>query len=179
MAADSRSADGVLHERHEMSDAQIGVSRFWFDACDQPGAGRQLLRRGVQPHSSLNSGPCVRSVERHCAPRVCQRRRSRGCACASGVARARTASRLARPQTSAALRPAGLTKTVEVSLLGSIRVEMRPCRSTVSPHSKERYAARTSEHRRRAGQRRDDARLLSVSDSVRDPRSRVRHGGAH
>ena len=43
----------------------------------------------------------------------------------------------------------------------------------------ESHASRTSECHRRADQRRDDARLLSVSNLVRDPRSRVRHGVDH
>src|SRR5204862_2122809 len=164
----------LLPGRSHLSDAQVGVPRCWLEARDQPGAGGQLLRRGIHLYSVLNIESNVRSGERDCASRVCDAGCSGGCAGTSGVARARASSRLARSQISAALRPAGLSPALVVSLLGGIPTEMFV--SIYGRSWKERYAARTSERRRRACQRRDDARLLSVSDSVRDPRFRVRHG---
>jgi hypothetical protein len=68
MASHGGSADGVLHERHQLPDAQIGVASLRLDANDQPGAGRQLLRRGRKLDAIVGRDIVVRVGALNSAP---------------------------------------------------------------------------------------------------------------
>src|SRR5262245_55987165 len=119
MAGDAGSADGMLQERHELPDAQVGVAPLRLEARDHSNTGRQLLRRCVQPHAFVRREFTLRPLERVSAPGPARPGVPGPCARAAGVARPRPAARLAHPETPSALRNARLADSVSVCLPGS------------------------------------------------------------
>lgn len=120
LAGDTGSADGMLHERHALSDAHAGVARLRFEARHQPGAGGYLLRSHLESHSIVRRELDVRPVARNATPGRRRPGRSRGGAGAPGMARPRPAAGLACSKASPPFRPAGVANTVVVSLPGRV-----------------------------------------------------------
>jgi hypothetical protein len=170
----------VLHERHDLPDAQVGSRSRCFQARHQPGAGGQLLRGHLEPYAIFRCALDVCPVERRGGACRCRHHHPRRCPGAPRVAGTRPAARLRSSQTSPPFRSAGLANTGELSPPGT-DPGSGPfvCSLALVPFWKEQYASRTCQRPRRPDRRRDDARVLSVSNFVRDPRSRVRHGIVH